>query len=78
MAGWWHFRRIALDPAHLCPKWFYYYSGDGFFGNSFAGQCQKQKCLCQDIDKVNVSQWGHTAMIGNTVCALEALDPLEA
>lgn len=33
---------------------------------------------CKDIDKVNVSQWGHTAMIGNTVCALEALDPLEA
>lgn len=33
---------------------------------------------CKDIDKVNVSMWGHTAMIGNTVCALEALDPLEA
>jgi len=33
---------------------------------------------CKDIDKVNVSHWGHTAMVGNTVCLLEALDPLEA
>jgi len=39
---------------------------------------QVKNVECKDIDKVNVSQWGHTAMIGNTVCALEALDPLEA
>eukprot|EP00933_Yihiella_yeosuensis_P001502 TRINITY_DN10247_c0_g1_i1.p1 TRINITY_DN10247_c0_g1~~TRINITY_DN10247_c0_g1_i1.p1 ORF type:complete len:1054 (+),score=233.58 TRINITY_DN10247_c0_g1_i1:70-3231(+) len=32
----------------------------------------------QDIDKINVSQWGHTAMVGSTVCLLESLDPLEA
>eukprot|EP00930_Biecheleria_cincta_P059417 TRINITY_DN4515_c0_g1_i5.p1 TRINITY_DN4515_c0_g1~~TRINITY_DN4515_c0_g1_i5.p1 ORF type:complete len:1061 (-),score=178.45 TRINITY_DN4515_c0_g1_i5:334-3474(-) len=32
----------------------------------------------KDIDKVNVSEWGHTQMVGNTVCRLEALDPLES
>eukprot|EP00913_Durusdinium_trenchii_P031041 g29071.t1 len=26
---------------------------------------------CKDIDKVNVSQWGHTAMIGNTAAVLK-------
>eukprot|EP00930_Biecheleria_cincta_P036704 TRINITY_DN25153_c0_g1_i1.p1 TRINITY_DN25153_c0_g1~~TRINITY_DN25153_c0_g1_i1.p1 ORF type:complete len:1064 (+),score=204.44 TRINITY_DN25153_c0_g1_i1:412-3192(+) len=31
-----------------------------------------------DIDKVDVSEWGHTAMVGNTVCKIEALDPLES
>eukprot|EP00930_Biecheleria_cincta_P059413 TRINITY_DN4515_c0_g1_i1.p1 TRINITY_DN4515_c0_g1~~TRINITY_DN4515_c0_g1_i1.p1 ORF type:complete len:1031 (-),score=178.55 TRINITY_DN4515_c0_g1_i1:333-3425(-) len=32
----------------------------------------------KDIDKVNVSEWGHTQMVGNTICRLEALDPLES
>ena len=50
------------------------------FDTCSVGRClpQFQQFQSQDIDKVNVSQWGHTAMIGNTVCALEALDPLEA
>jgi hypothetical protein len=39
---------------------------------------QVRNVECKDIDKVNVSQWGHTAMVGNTVCKLEALDPLES
>jgi len=33
---------------------------------------------CKDIDKINISSWQHTAMVGNTVCLLESLDPLEA
>jgi class 3 adenylate cyclase len=32
----------------------------------------------QDIEKINVSLWGHTSMVGGTVCLLESLDPLEA
>mmetsp|Transcript_22433 Transcript_22433/g.40471 ORF Transcript_22433/g.40471 Transcript_22433/m.40471 type:complete len:1073 (-) Transcript_22433:145-3363(-) len=39
---------------------------------------QVRNVECKDIDKVNVSHWGHTAMVGNTVCLIEALDPLEA
>mmetsp|Transcript_44947 Transcript_44947/g.144002 ORF Transcript_44947/g.144002 Transcript_44947/m.144002 type:complete len:1129 (-) Transcript_44947:87-3473(-) len=31
-----------------------------------------------DLDGINIASWGQTAMVGNTVCLLESLDPLEA
>lgn len=39
---------------------------------------QPKQVECKDIDKVNISSWQHTAMVGGTVCLLESLDPLEA
>lgn len=33
---------------------------------------------CKDLEKINISSWQHTAMVGGTVCLLESLDPLEA
>jgi len=33
---------------------------------------------CKDLDKVDISKWQHTAMVGETVCLLESLDPLTA
>jgi len=42
-----------------------------------ANQMPKQIDV-KDIDKINVSSWQHTAMVGGTVCLLESLDPLEA
>lgn len=32
----------------------------------------------QDLDEINISSWAQTAMVGNTTCLLESLDPLEA
>jgi len=32
----------------------------------------------QDLDNINISSWNQTAMVGETVCLLESLDPLEA
>eukprot|EP00747_Dinoflagellata_sp_TGD_P087387 gnl/TRDRNA2_/TRDRNA2_163608_c0_seq1.p1 gnl/TRDRNA2_/TRDRNA2_163608_c0~~gnl/TRDRNA2_/TRDRNA2_163608_c0_seq1.p1 ORF type:complete len:1239 (+),score=222.08 gnl/TRDRNA2_/TRDRNA2_163608_c0_seq1:303-3719(+) len=32
----------------------------------------------QDLESINISTWGHTAMVGETVCLLESLDPMEA
>jgi len=31
-----------------------------------------------DLDGINIASWGQTAMVGNTICLLESLDPLEA
>jgi len=31
-----------------------------------------------DLDSINIASWGQTAMVGNTICLLESLDPLEA
>lgn len=39
---------------------------------------QVKSCEVKDIEKINVSMWQHTAMVGGTVCVLESLDPLEA
>jgi len=30
------------------------------------------------LEKVNVASWNHTAMVGGTICRLEALEPIEA
>lgn len=32
----------------------------------------------QDLESINIAAWGSTAMVGETVCLLESLDPLEA
>lgn len=32
----------------------------------------------QDLESINIADWGQTAMVGNTICLLESLDPLEA
>merc|ERR1711972_183371 len=39
---------------------------------------QPRSLECEDIDKINIAAWQHTAMVGGTVCLLESLDPLEA
>merc|ERR1712187_677766 len=39
---------------------------------------QPRSLECKDIDKINISAWQHTSMVGGTVCLLESLDPLEA
>mmetsp|Transcript_34163 Transcript_34163/g.72689 ORF Transcript_34163/g.72689 Transcript_34163/m.72689 type:complete len:1111 (+) Transcript_34163:318-3650(+) len=39
---------------------------------------QPKDVTVKEMDKIDVSSWQHTAMVGNTVCLLEALDPLEA
>jgi hypothetical protein len=39
---------------------------------------QPRRLTCQDIELYHVSQWQHTSMVGDTVCLLESLDPLEA
>jgi len=36
------------------------------------------KCTTTDLDSINIAGWGQTAMVGNTICVLESLDPLEA
>jgi len=33
---------------------------------------------CKDLDQVELYTWGHTRMVGGTVCLLESLDPLES
>lgn len=33
---------------------------------------------CKELGNIKIATWHHTAMIGNTVCRLESLDPLEA
>jgi len=32
----------------------------------------------QDLEGINIASWAQTAMVGETVCLLESLDPLEA
>jgi len=32
----------------------------------------------QDLETVEIATWSHTAMVGETMCLLESLDPLEA
>lgn len=32
----------------------------------------------QDLEEVNIAAWSQTAMVGETICLLESLDPLEA
>jgi len=32
----------------------------------------------QDLEGINIASWSRTAMVGETVCLLESLDPLEA
>merc|ERR1711862_971762 len=32
----------------------------------------------QDLERINIAAWAQTAMVGETVCLLESLDPLEA
>ncbi|CAJ1382516.1 unnamed protein product [Effrenium voratum] len=32
----------------------------------------------EDLDTVEISDWSHTAMVGETMCLLESLDPLQA
>jgi len=40
---------------------------------------QVRSLECKDLDKINIiNTWQHTAMVGNTFCKLESLDPLEA
>jgi len=31
-----------------------------------------------DLESINIASWGQTAMVGNTICLLESLDPLQA
>lgn len=39
---------------------------------------QPRNLECKDIEKINISSWQHTSMVGGTICQLEALDPLES
>jgi hypothetical protein len=32
----------------------------------------------QDLESINIKEWANTAMVGNTICLLESLDPLPA
>jgi len=32
----------------------------------------------EDLESINIANWGQTAMVGNTICLLESLDPLES
>jgi len=32
----------------------------------------------QDLEGINIADWGQTAMVGETICLLESLDPLQA
>jgi predicted ATPase len=43
---------------------------------SVAGRAPK--CEVKDLDRINVSTWQRTAMVGGTICLIESLDPLEA
>ncbi|CAE8606274.1 unnamed protein product [Polarella glacialis] len=41
----------------------------------------KEACkvvCCEDLEGINIVGWAHTAMVGETVCLLESLDPLES
>jgi class 3 adenylate cyclase len=31
-----------------------------------------------DLESITIAEWAHTAMVGNTICTLESLDPLQA
>jgi len=43
------------------------------------GQNQQPRAVdCRDIEKINISSWQHTFMVGGTICELESLDPLES
>merc|ERR1719199_1899456 len=39
---------------------------------------QAKNLECKDLDLVQLYTWGHTRMIGSTVCLLESLEPLES
>jgi predicted ATPase len=43
---------------------------------SIAGRAPK--CDVKDLERINVSMWQRTAMVGGTICLIESLDPLEA
>jgi hypothetical protein len=39
---------------------------------------QARNVECKELAKINIAAWNHTAMVGGTVCMLEALEPIEA
>jgi len=47
------------------------------FGDSSSGAPEGLYCN-QDLEKIHIAEWAHTAMVGRTICLLESLDPLEA
>jgi len=42
------------------------------------GRGNIEKLVAQDLDGINIAAWNHTSMVGETICLLESLDPLEA
>lgn len=45
---------------------------------NFSASGQAKNLECKDLDLVQLYTWGHTRMIGSTVCLLESLEPLES
>jgi len=45
---------------------------------NFSASGQAKNLECKDLDLVQLYTWGHTRMIGSTVCRLESLEPLES
>merc|ERR1719446_916471 len=39
---------------------------------------QAKNLEVKDLDQIELYRWGHTRMVGGTVCLLESLDPLES
>merc|ERR1719324_1656859 len=44
----------------------------------YAADGEPRGLACKDLDLVELYRWGHTRMVGSTVCLLESLDPLES
>lgn len=42
------------------------------------GQARSVECKGEQLAKINIAAWNHTAMVGGTVCILESLPPIEA
>jgi len=45
---------------------------------NYGANGQAKNLECKDLDQVELYTWGHTRMVGGTVCLLESLDPLES
>jgi len=45
---------------------------------NFGANGEAKNLECKDLDQVELYTWGHTRMVGGTVCLLESLDPLES
>jgi len=45
---------------------------------NFSADGKAKNLECKDLELVELYTWGHTRMVGGTVCLLESLEPLES